>query len=66
MPFRGGTGSCVEDTYVTRVGGHRYREIACLVAGTRGSSVLVAAAPAASWDRYRPVLEQAVDAYAAE
>jgi hypothetical protein len=66
MPFRGGPGSCVEDTYVTRVGGHKYREIACLVAGTRGGSVLVAAAPADSWGRYSTVLEQAVDAYAAE
>ncbi|GAA2144890.1 hypothetical protein GCM10009825_36880 [Arthrobacter humicola] len=66
MPFRGGLGSCVEDTYVTRVGAHRYREIACLVAGSRGSSVVVAAAPAASWDLYRPVLEQAVNAYVSE
>ena len=66
MSFRGGRGSCVEDTYVTRVGAHQYREIACLVAGIRGSSVLVAAAPAGSWDLYSPVVEQAVDAYAAE
>lgn len=66
MRFRGGPGSCVEDTYVTRIGGHKYREIACLVSGTRGGSVLVAAAPAASWDRYSHVLEQAVDAYASE
>ena len=65
MAFRGGTGSCVADTYVTRIGAHEYREIACLVAGTRGSSVVVAA-PADSWDRYSPVLEQAVDSYAAE
>ena len=66
MEFRGGTGSCLEDTYVTRIGAHKYREIACLVAGVRGSSVLVAAAPADSWDRYSTVLQQAVDAYASE
>lgn len=66
MEFRGGTGSCLEDTYVTRIGAHKYREIACLVAGARGSSVLVAAAPADSWDRYSTVLEQAVDAYASQ
>jgi hypothetical protein len=66
MQFRGGPGSCVEDTYVTRIGGHKYREIACLVSGPRGGSVLVAAAPADSWDRYSDVLEQAVDAYASE
>lgn len=66
MTFRGGTGSCVEDTYVTRIGSHKYREIACLVSGTRGGSVLVVAAPADSWDRDSAVLEQAVDAYVAE
>lgn len=66
MVFRGGTGSCVDDSYVTRVGAHRYREIACLVAGTRGSSVLVAAAIADDWDLYRPLLEQAVDSFEAE
>jgi hypothetical protein len=61
--FRGGTGSCVEDTYVTRIGQHKYREMACLVTGGRGGSVLVVATPAASWDRDRAVLEQTVDAY---
>ena len=66
MPFRGGIGSCVEDTYVTRIGAHRYREIACLVAGSRGGSVVVAATPAASWDLYSLVLEQAVNAYVSE
>lgn len=66
MPFRGGTGSCVEDTYVTRIGAHKYREMACLVTGSRGGSVLVVAAPAASWDRDGAVLKQAVNAYFAE
>jgi hypothetical protein len=66
MPFRGGTGACVEDTYITRIGAHKYREMACLVTGSRGGSVLVVATPAPSWDRDRAVLEQAVDAYVAE
>lgn len=66
MGFRGGRGSCVADSYVTRVGGNRYREIACLVTGTRASSVLVVAAPAESWELYSPVLEQAVNSYRAE
>ena len=65
MEFLGGTGSCVEDTYVTRIGAHKYREIACLVGGTRGGSVLVVAAPAESWDLYSPAVQQAVDAYRA-
>jgi hypothetical protein len=66
MSFRGGTGSCVADSYVTSLGAHEYREIACLVAGTRGDSVLVVAARADAWDRYSPLIEQAVDSYLAE
>ncbi|WAH96933.1 hypothetical protein [Arthrobacter sp. MMS18-M83] len=66
MAFRGGTGSCVDDSYVTHVGNNRYREIACFVAGSRGSSVLIVAAPADSWPLYGPVLQQAVNAYRAQ
>ncbi|WP_427135233.1 hypothetical protein [Pseudarthrobacter sp. S9] len=66
MVFRGGTGSCVADSYVTRIGAHRYHEIACLVEGTRGGSVLVVASPTESWDLYSSLLEQAVDSYLAE
>ena len=65
MMFGGGTGSCVADRYVTRIGAHEYREMACLVAGSRGGSVLVVATPAESWDRYTPLLEQVVDSYVA-
>jgi hypothetical protein len=61
--FRGGTGSCVIDTYITRIGGHRFTEIACLVRGRTSASVIVAAAPAARWARARPVLLRAVAAY---
>jgi hypothetical protein len=66
MMFRGGSGTCVADRYVTRIGAHEYREMACLVAGSRGGSVLVVATPAESWDRYTPLLEQVVDSYLAE
>jgi hypothetical protein len=61
--FRGGTGSCVIDDYVTRIGGHHYQEIACLVQGRTSASVVVAAAPAARWARARPLLLRAVAAY---
>ena len=30
VKFRGGTGSCIIDDYITRIGGHHYQEIACL------------------------------------
>jgi hypothetical protein len=62
--FRGGTGSCVMDDYITRAGAHHYQEIACLVQGRTGASVIVAAALTAQWKQARPVLEQAVAAYA--
>ncbi|MGE5285710.1 MAG: hypothetical protein ACM3ML_00600 [Micromonosporaceae bacterium] len=64
VKFRGGTGSCVMDDYITRVGAHHYQEIACLVQGRTGASVIVAAALAAQWKQARPVLQQAVAAYA--
>jgi hypothetical protein len=63
VQFRGGTGSCVIDDYVTRIGGHHYKEVACLVQGRTGASVIVAAAPAARWARARPLLFRAVAAY---
>jgi hypothetical protein len=63
IKFRGGTGSCVIDRYVTRIGGHHFQEIACLVRGHTSASVIVAAAPAATWARARPLLLRAVAAY---
>jgi hypothetical protein len=61
--FRGGTGSCLIDDYVTRIGAHHYQEIACLVQGRTSASVIVAAAPAAMWAQARPLLLRAVAAY---
>jgi hypothetical protein len=63
VAFRGGTGSCVIDTYVTRIGAHHYQEIACLVQGRASASVIIAAAPAATWAQASPLLLQAVAAY---
>ena len=63
VKFRGGTGSCIIDTYVTRIGGHRYEEVACLVQGHASASVIVAAAPAAMWATESPLLLRAVAAY---
>lgn len=63
LKFRGGTGSCVVDDYVTRIDANHYQEIACLVRGHAGTSVIVAAAPAARWSRALPILEEAVASY---
>jgi hypothetical protein len=61
--FLGGTGTCVVDTYVTRIGAHHFTELACLVQGRRASSVIVAAAPSADWTRSASLLDRAVGAY---
>ena len=63
VKFRGGTGSCVIDQYVTKIGAHHYEEIACLVQGRTGASVIVAAAPAATWAQASPLLLRAVASY---
>jgi hypothetical protein len=63
VKFRDATGSCVIDAYVTRIGGHHYQEIACLVQGRTSASVIVAAAPSATWAQARPLLSRAVAAY---
>jgi hypothetical protein len=63
LPFRGGTGSCVIDDYVTRVKHHHYREIACFVQGSRSGDVVVAAAPPSQWSRFGALLERAVASF---
>jgi hypothetical protein len=63
VKFRGGTGSCLIDDYVTRIGAHHYQEIACLVQGRTSASVVVAATPAAMWAQARPLLLRAVASY---
>jgi hypothetical protein len=63
VKFRGGTGSCVIDGYVSRIGAHHYDEIACLVQGRTSASVIIAASPAAEWAQARPLLLRAVAAY---
>jgi hypothetical protein len=62
-PFGAGRASCVDDTY--RTSRSRYRELACLVAGPRGQSVVVAAATSAAWPRLAPALRSAVRAFRA-
>jgi hypothetical protein len=63
VKFRGGTGSCIVDDYLTRIGRHHYQEIACLVQGRTSASVIVATSPAATWAQARPLLFRAVAAY---
>jgi hypothetical protein len=61
--FLGGTGSCVLDTYVTKVKANHYTEIACYVEGKTSSSVIIGAAPAAEWAKASGPLMRAVAAF---
>jgi hypothetical protein len=63
LRFRNGRGSCVIDRY--RTPRTSYQEIACIVRGSRGTSVVVAAALAARWRSAAPVLERAVASFVA-
>jgi hypothetical protein len=65
LAFRGGVGSCVIDDYTSRVGAHRYREIACLVAGRRATTVVIAATRVRLWQRQRGLLQHAVSSFLA-
>lgn len=60
LRFLTGTGSCVEDRYKTTTS--PYIELACIVAGKRGTTVIVGAAPPQAWSRVSPLLERAISA----
>lgn len=62
LMFRGGHGSCVIDDYRSS-SGHQYREIACIVAGTNATTVVVGAAPPQDWHSQSPALERAISAF---
>jgi hypothetical protein len=61
LRFRAGHGSCVTDSYSTSR--TRFREIACIVSGSRATTVVVAAAPVSQWARQLPVLERAISSF---
>jgi hypothetical protein len=61
--FRSGREACVIDTYTTSKAA--YREIACLVLRAGSSTVVVAAAPTALWERHAATLERAVSSFVA-
>jgi len=61
LRFRDGRGTCVRDAYATSSGA-AFVELACLVAGARAQSVIVAAAPPGQWEREGATLRRAVGA----
>ena len=64
LVFRSGRGTCVIDSY--RTSRAHYREIACLVAGTRTSSVIVGAAPSKTWAQQADIVGRAIESIRTE
>jgi hypothetical protein len=62
LRFRAGNGSCLIDTYTSSTG-HAFREIACIVAGARATTVIVGAAPPAQWQTQGPAIERAISSF---
>jgi hypothetical protein len=62
LRFRSGTGSCVADAYTTS-SARRYREIACIVAGRRATTVVVGAAAPFHWEGLKPAIERAISSF---
>jgi hypothetical protein len=62
LRFRTGSGSCVIDRYATDSA--HYREIACLVHGSRADTVIVGASLPSDWARLGPQVERAISSFA--
>jgi hypothetical protein len=59
LRFRDARGSCVIDDYLSKVGSHPYREIACIVSGHRHTDVFIGAALTFDWQTLAGTLERA-------
>lgn len=59
LRLRNARGSCVIDDYLSRVGAHPYRELACIVTGHRFSDVFVGATLRASYTALGSSVEHA-------
>ncbi len=59
LRFRTARSSCVIDDYLSKVGSHQYREIACIASGHRHTDVLIAAALLRDWGTLDGILERA-------
>lgn len=61
LRFRAARGSCVIDHYATASA--RYREIACIVRGSKATTVVVGAAPPRDWARLGPAIERSIASF---
>lgn len=65
LAMRGGRGSCVVDDYSSRIGGNRYRELACIVRGSHATTVFIGAAQPREWSTLGAQIERAVASFQA-
>ena len=63
LPLGSARGSCVIDDYLSRVGSHPYREVACIFAGNRYTNVFVGATLVRDWPSLGRVIERAASAF---
>jgi hypothetical protein len=63
LRFGGAREWCVIDDYLSKVGSHPYREVACIVAGHRYTSVFVGATHVRDWPTLGRVIERAASAF---
>jgi hypothetical protein len=63
LRFANARGSCVIDDYLSRVESHGYRELACIVTGSRDTNVFVGAALVRDWPSLGRVVERAASAF---
>jgi hypothetical protein len=59
LRFRDATGSCVIDSYLSKVGAHPYLEIACIVSGRAHTDVFIGAALQSDFNVLHTTLERA-------
>jgi hypothetical protein len=59
LRLTGARGSCVIDDYLSKVGSHPYREVACIFTGSRYTNVFVGATLVRDWPALGPAIERA-------
>jgi hypothetical protein len=62
LQLRTGRASCLVDSYATESGAH-YRELACIVAGRKATTVIVGSAVPERWTDLAPVLRRAASSF---
>ena len=63
LRFGSARGSCVIDDYLSRVGSHPYREVACIFTGSRYTNVFVGAVLVRDWATLGRVVERAASGF---